>query len=149
MARYTSALFAVFAAASAKSSISRARMLHAQVRVRQAPLRPRTALRRAAARFPTAASSCARSRSARAIYGMLERSSAKLLRGSRAPTTASPVRYLLRTLELRLDNVVYRLGFADSRAQARQIVSHGHIAVNGRKSTIPIPDPEGRTMSSA
>ncbi len=44
---------------------------------------------------------------------------------------------LLRTLEMRLDNIVYRLGFADSRAQARQIVRHGHIAVNGRKSGIP------------
>jgi len=44
---------------------------------------------------------------------------------------------LLRTLELRLDNIVYRLGFADSRAQARQLVLHGHITVNGRKSAIP------------
>lgn len=44
---------------------------------------------------------------------------------------------LLRLLELRLDNVVYRLGFAKSRAQARQFVSHGFIAVNGKKLTIP------------
>lgn len=44
---------------------------------------------------------------------------------------------LLRLLELRLDNVVYRLGFAKSRAQARQIVRHGHIEVNGKKVTIP------------
>ena len=44
---------------------------------------------------------------------------------------------LLRLLEIRLDNVVYRLGFGKSRAQARQFVSHGHIAVNGRKLTIP------------
>jgi len=40
-------------------------------------------------------------------------------------------------LELRLDNVVYRLGFARSRRAARQLVSHGHIEVNGRRSTIP------------
>jgi small subunit ribosomal protein S4 len=43
---------------------------------------------------------------------------------------------LLRLLELRLDNVVYRLGFASSRAQARQLVGHGHLAVNGRPTNI-------------
>ena len=40
-------------------------------------------------------------------------------------------------LERRLDNVVYRLGFADSRAQARQLVTHGHFEVNGRRLDIP------------
>lgn len=40
-------------------------------------------------------------------------------------------------LERRLDNVVYRLGFADSRSQARQLVRHGHIMLNGRKTDIP------------
>lgn len=44
---------------------------------------------------------------------------------------------LLQLLERRLDNVVYRLGFGDSRAQARQIVLHGHIRVNGKKVDIP------------
>jgi small subunit ribosomal protein S4 len=44
---------------------------------------------------------------------------------------------LLRMLELRLDNVVYRLGFAASRSQARQLVRHGHFEVNGRKVNIP------------
>lgn len=44
---------------------------------------------------------------------------------------------LLQMLERRLDNVVYRLGFAVSRAQARQIVRHGHILVNGHKVDIP------------
>src|ERR671932_16784 len=44
---------------------------------------------------------------------------------------------LLQVLERRLDNVVYRLGFADSRRQARQLVSHGHFMVNGRKTNIP------------
>lgn len=43
----------------------------------------------------------------------------------------------LRILERRLDNIVYRLGFASSRTQARQMVSHGHIRVNGRKVNIP------------
>jgi len=44
---------------------------------------------------------------------------------------------LLQQLERRLDNVVYRLGFAISRRQARQLVRHGHVAVNGRKVNIP------------
>ena len=44
---------------------------------------------------------------------------------------------LLSILECRLDNVVYRLGFAMSRAEARQMVSHGHFTVNGRKVNIP------------
>jgi small subunit ribosomal protein S4 len=43
---------------------------------------------------------------------------------------------LLRMLELRLDNVVYRMGFAPSRAAARQLVTHGHFAVNGRATNI-------------
>jgi small subunit ribosomal protein S4 len=44
---------------------------------------------------------------------------------------------LLQELELRLDNVVYRLGFADSRNQARQTVLHGHITLNGRRTNVP------------
>src|SRR5947209_16531425 len=44
---------------------------------------------------------------------------------------------LLQLLELRLDNVVYRMGFASSRDQARQLVNHGHFRVNGKKVNIP------------
>jgi small subunit ribosomal protein S4 len=44
---------------------------------------------------------------------------------------------LLRLLETRLDNVVYRMGFASSRAQARQLVSHGHFLLNGRATNVP------------
>jgi small subunit ribosomal protein S4 len=44
---------------------------------------------------------------------------------------------LLRMLELRLDNVVHRLGFGSSRSAARQLIRHGHITVNGRKVNIP------------
>lgn len=44
---------------------------------------------------------------------------------------------LLKMLELRLDNVVYRLGLGSSRSEARQIVNHGHITVNGKKVNIP------------
>ncbi|MBC7087060.1 MAG: 30S ribosomal protein S4 [Tissierellales bacterium] len=44
---------------------------------------------------------------------------------------------LLQLLEMRLDNVVYRMGFASSRAEARQLVTHGHFLLNGRKADIP------------
>lgn len=69
-------------------------------------------------------------------YGVLERQ----FRGSFAEAARVPGvtgENLLILLERRLDNVVYRLGFADSRAQARQIVGHGHILVNERKTDIP------------
>jgi small subunit ribosomal protein S4 len=55
---------------------------------------------------------------------------------------------LLALLERRLDNVIYRLGFADSRAQARQLVQHGHFMLNGRKTNIPsLTVKEGDTIS--
>jgi small subunit ribosomal protein S4 len=54
-----------------------------------------------------------------------------------ATTTGVTGELLLQQLERRLDNVTYRLGFATSRRQARQIVRHGHIEVNGRKVNIP------------
>lgn len=73
---------------------------------------------------------------ARAIYGVLERQFRKYFDQAvkRKEVTGT---YLLQTLERRLDNVVFRLGFADSRVQARQIVNHGHITVKGRKVDIP------------
>jgi len=70
------------------------------------------------------------------MYGVLERqfrhyfANAAQAKGITGAT-------LLQMLERRLDNVVYRLGFASSRSMARQLVSHGHIAVNGAKVTIP------------
>jgi small subunit ribosomal protein S4 len=48
-----------------------------------------------------------------------------------------PVAHLMERLESRLDNVIYRLGFAKTRQMARQMVSHGHIVVNGKRFTIP------------
>jgi small subunit ribosomal protein S4 len=73
---------------------------------------------------------------ARAVYGILESQFREYYEEAvRRPGVTGDT--LLRTLELRADNVVYRLGFADSRQQARQLVSHGLLAVNGRKTTIP------------
>ena len=70
------------------------------------------------------------------IYGLLERQF-RLYFQRAAQQTGITGEQLLRQLELRLDNVVYSLGFAASRAQARQLVRHGHIEVNGRKVNIP------------
>lgn len=72
----------------------------------------------------------------RRTYGILERQFAKHFDlAARRPGKTSE--NLLQILEMRLDNLVYRLGFADSRTQARQLVNHGHFAVNGRKTDIP------------
>lgn len=73
---------------------------------------------------------------ARYTYGLLERQFRRLFsEAEKSPGVTGET--LLQLLERRLDNVVYRLGFADSRSQARQIVRHGHILVNGRKVNIP------------
>ena len=70
------------------------------------------------------------------IYGVLERQFRNYFaRASRRKGITGA--NLLEMLECRLDNVVYRLGFASSRAMARQLVAHGHFTVNGRKVTIP------------
>ncbi len=72
----------------------------------------------------------------RRIYGVYERQFSNYFSKAeqRAGLTGNN---LLAILESRLDNVVYRLGIAESRAQARQLVLHGHIMLNGRKTNIP------------
>jgi small subunit ribosomal protein S4 len=73
---------------------------------------------------------------ARRIYGVMERQFRRYFKDAlRTPGLTGPS--LVITLERRLDNVVYRLGLADSRAQARQLVRHGHFQVNGRNADIP------------
>ena len=70
------------------------------------------------------------------IYGVMERQFRRYFRyavRSKGLTGA----ILLVVLESRLDNTVFRLGFGQSRAQARQLVRHGHITVNGRKTDVP------------
>jgi small subunit ribosomal protein S4 len=69
-------------------------------------------------------------------YGILERQFRRFFAEAKKSPSATGENLLI-LLERRLDNVVYRLGFADSRAQGRQIVRHGHILVNGRKTDIP------------
>src|ERR1700731_2333359 len=70
------------------------------------------------------------------FYGVLERQFRRYFElASRSPENTGEV--LLSIMERRLDDVVHRLGFAPSRARARQLVSHGHVTVNGRACDIP------------
>ncbi len=73
---------------------------------------------------------------ARRYYGILERQF-RIYYNRAARQSGITGESLLRMLELRLDNVVYRLGFAASRAQGRQLIRHGHFLVNGRRVNIP------------
>ncbi|NTV44263.1 MAG: 30S ribosomal protein S4 [Candidatus Yonathbacteria bacterium] len=69
-------------------------------------------------------------------YGMRERQFVGYVEEALGHT-GNPAELLFGYLEFRLDNAVFRAGFAHSRALARQLVSHGHVTVNGRKMTIP------------
>jgi small subunit ribosomal protein S4 len=81
------------------------------------------------------------------MYGLLEKQfAATMKRASRMKGRAGE--NLLILLERRLDNVVFRMGFTTSRAEARQLVRHGHFLVNGRKATIPsMPLKSGSTIT--
>lgn len=73
----------------------------------------------------------------RNIYRVSEKQFARYVKESIAASSGNPAERLYAELELRLDSAAYRAGFAKSRAEARQIVSHGHILVNSRRVTIP------------
>jgi len=73
---------------------------------------------------------------ARRIYGILEKQFRRYYEVSLERRGLTGLN-LLQILESRLDNVVFRLGFADSRAQARLLVTHGHFSVNGRRTDVP------------
>jgi small subunit ribosomal protein S4 len=73
---------------------------------------------------------------ARRIYGIMERQFRRYYEVSLQRRGLTGLN-LLQILESRLDNVVYRLGYANSRAQARLLVTHGHFAVNGRRTDVP------------
>ncbi len=69
-------------------------------------------------------------------YGLLERQFRNYFRNAARKKGVTGEK-LLQFLELRLDNIVYRMGFASSRQQARQLVRHGHFLVNGKRVNIP------------
>jgi small subunit ribosomal protein S4 len=74
---------------------------------------------------------------AKRYYGVRERQFRRYVTAASRKREGRMGEELLAQLEMRLDNVVYRLGFASTRAQARQFVSHGHVLVDGRRLTIP------------
>ena len=73
----------------------------------------------------------------RYMYRLMEKTFKSYIKKALANKKQSPYETILRMLELRLDNVVYRSGFAQSRDQARQIVNHGHITLNGKRAKTP------------
>lgn len=73
---------------------------------------------------------------AKRLFGLLERQFKKYYEMA-SKVKGSTGLTLLQSLETRLDNIVYKLGFASSRAEARQLVNHGHILVDNKKVTIP------------
>ncbi len=73
---------------------------------------------------------------ARRVYGILERQFRRYYETARGRVGLTGLN-LLQILESRLDNIVFRLGFASSRAQARLLVTHGHFIVNGRRTDVP------------
>ena len=73
----------------------------------------------------------------RMTYGLSEKQFSNYVATSTSTHGAPPAQTLHRLLEMRLDNIVYRIGLAPTRRAARQMVSHGHITVNGVKTTIP------------
>jgi small subunit ribosomal protein S4 len=74
---------------------------------------------------------------AKRYYGVRERQFRRYLREAQRTSAGRTGDRLLQLLELRLDNVLVRLGFAATRAQARQFVNHGHVEVDGRRCDIP------------
>jgi small subunit ribosomal protein S4 len=74
---------------------------------------------------------------AKRYYGVRERQFRRYVDAASRKREGAMGEHLLVLLETRLDNVVYRLGFASTRAQARQFVGHGHVLVDGRRVTIP------------
>lgn len=73
---------------------------------------------------------------AKAVYGLLEKQFSRLVHAVQRRKGETD-KLLVTMLETRLDTVVYRLGFAKTRFAARQLVAHGHVAVNGKRITIP------------
>jgi len=73
---------------------------------------------------------------AKVMYGILEKQFKNLVQKLQKQKGETG-ELLIQLLETRLDNIVYRLGFAKTRFQARQLVSHGHVTLNGKKMTIP------------
>ncbi len=137
MARYTGAVCRLCRRNGEKLLLKGARCFTPKCAVDKRPKAPGLAGgSRRRRRFSDRALQLREKQKARYTYGTLERQFKKTFREAERQTGITGEN-LLVLLERRLDNVIYRLGFADSRPQARQLVRHGHIMLNGRKANIP------------
>ncbi len=137
MARYTGPVCRLCRRSGEKLLLKGARCYTPKCAVDKRPKAPgQASTSRRRRRFSDRALQLREKQKARYTYGTLERQFKKTFRLAERQTGITGEN-LLVLLERRLDNVVYRLGFADSRPQARQLVRHGHIMLNGRKANIP------------
>jgi small subunit ribosomal protein S4 len=137
MARYTGAVCRLCRRNGEKLLLKGARCFTPKCAVDKRPKAPgQASSSRRRRRFSDRGLQLREKQKARYTYGTLERQFKKTFRLAEKQTGITGEN-LLVLLERRLDNVVYRLGFADSRSQSRQLVRHGHIMLNGKKADIP------------
>ncbi len=136
MARYTGAVCRLCRRSGEKLMLKGSRCFTPKCAIDKRPKPPGQQTGRRRRRFSDRALQLREKQKARYSYGTLERQFRKTFLNAERQAGITGENLLI-LLERRLDNVVYRLGFADSRAQARQLVQHGHIVLNGRKTNIP------------
>jgi len=135
MARYTGAVCRICRRSGEKLFLKGDRCFTPKCSVEKRPRPPGQPLRRRP-RISERGMQLREKQKARYSYGILERQFHRLF--ARATRQAGVTGdNLLILLERRLDNIVYRLGFSDSRSQARQLVSHGHITLNDHRTDVP------------
>lgn len=136
MARYTDAVCRLCRRNNEKLFLKGARCFTPKCAMDKRPKPPGQATSRRRRRFSDRALQLREKQKARYTYGMMERQFKRTFQQAEKQAGITGEN-LLVLLERRLDNVVYRLGFADSRSQARQLVMHGHITLNDKKVDIP------------
>ena len=136
MARDTGAVCRLCRRSGEKLLLKGGRCFTPKCAVDKRPKPPGQQTSRRRRRFSDRALQLREKQKARYTYGILERQFHKTF-SSAEKQAGITGENLLVLMERRLDNVVYRLGFADSRPQARQLVRHGHIMLNGRRTNVP------------
>lgn len=136
MARYTGAVCRLCRRAGGKLFLKGDRCFTPKCSVDKRPKPPGQQLSRRRPKFSDRALQLREKQKARHSYGILERQFRRIFAEAERQAGITGENLLI-LLERRLDNIVFRLGFADSRAQARQLVRHGHILLNGQKTDIP------------
>jgi len=136
MARYTGAVCRLCRRSGEKLLLKGSRCFTPKCALDKRPKPPGQQTTRRRRRFSDRALQLREKQKARYTYGTLEKQFRKTFANAERQAGITGENLLI-LLERRLDNVVYRLGFADSRAQSRQLVRHGHIVLNGRKTDIP------------